>query len=126
MFAGPFGPAAATEVADVDAARGIVPSLAADEAVRLHRAAAGAAIAIDLARAAEPINRARGCFLEPPREAAAAELLAQARTHAGTHPLAVARIVVAAAFDTPDLAPDAQRRAVQALDAARAAGCPTS
>jgi predicted ATPase/DNA-binding CsgD family transcriptional regulator len=98
--------------------------LAGDEALRLHRAAADAALragepgfaARDLAQMAELVNRAAGVITLPPAAERVDALLAEARRHAGDDEVAQARIAVAEAFaatQNDSAVPELTERAVE-------------
>jgi predicted ATPase/DNA-binding CsgD family transcriptional regulator len=104
--------------------------LAGDDAVRLHRAAADAALragtpasaARDLAQVAELMNRAAGTIASPLDPATVRAVIEEARGYAGEDPAAQARIAVAEAFAAPDA--EAAGFVDRALELARRAGDP--
>ncbi len=106
--------------------------LAGDEAVRLHRAAADAALragepvraARDLAQIAELMNRASGIISGAPDPVAVRAVLAEARRHAGGDEAALARVASAEAFAMTETDPEAARAVDRALELARRAGDP--
>ena len=103
-----------------------------DDALRLHRAAADAALragdkvsaARDLAQAAEFINRAFGLIADMPPAGAVDALLTEARALAGGDLAAEARIRTAEAFAGPEIDPATAEATEQALVLARRAGNP--
>ena len=103
-----------------------------DDALRLHRAAADAALragdkvsaARDLAQAAEFINRAFGLIADMPPAGAVDALLTEARALAGGDLAAEARIRTAEAFAGPEIDPATAEATEQALVLARRAGRP--
>ncbi|TQM15912.1 ATP-binding protein [Pseudonocardia kunmingensis] len=106
--------------------------LAGDDAIRLHRAAADAALragapasaARDLAQVAELMYRAAGTITDPPDRAVVRAVIEEAREHAGEDLAARARIAVAEAFAESEADPDAARDAHRALELARSVGDP--
>ncbi len=106
--------------------------LAGDDAIRLHRAAADAALqagvpvqaARDLAQAAELVNRAYGTITAVSQPGAVRILIDEARRHGHGDPAAEARIAVAEAFAVPETAPEAALLVARALELARRAGDP--
>jgi hypothetical protein len=106
--------------------------LAGDDALRLHRAAAAAALdageparaAAELAQAAELTNRCQGMIADLPARGMAGALLADARALAGDEPRALARIAIAEAWNLADDDPGVTERAGHALDLARASRAP--
>jgi predicted ATPase/DNA-binding CsgD family transcriptional regulator len=106
--------------------------LAGDDAVRLRRAAADAALrggapaqaAGDLARAAELLNRASGIMTAPAQPDVVRTLIAEAHRHSDGDPGAEARIAVAEAFAVPGADPEAASAVARALALARRSGDP--
>ncbi|OZM82802.1 LuxR C-terminal-related transcriptional regulator [Pseudonocardia sp. MH-G8] len=106
--------------------------LAGDDAIRLHRAAADAAVragdpaaaAVDLARAAELWNRAAGTMTAPPSTVSVSALLDEARRYAGDDPQALAGIAAAEAFAVPETDGDATELVRAALEVAQRSGDP--
>jgi predicted ATPase/DNA-binding CsgD family transcriptional regulator len=104
--------------------------LAGDDAIRLHRAAADAALragdssaaARNLARAAELWNRAAGTIAARPDELAPRVLLDEARRLAGEDMVTLARIAAAEAFAVPETEEASARAVDAALEAARRSG----
>jgi predicted ATPase/DNA-binding CsgD family transcriptional regulator len=103
-----------------------------DDAIRLHRAAADAALragdragaAVDLAQAAELINRARGMMTAEPTAGEADALLARGWALAAGDPGAEARLLTAEAFNGADADPVTAELAERAVTLARRAGNP--
>ena len=101
-----------------------------DDALRLHRAAADAALragdkvsaARDLAQAAEFINRAFGLIADMPPAGAVDALLTEARALAAGDLAAEARVLTAEAFAGPETDPATAEATEQALVLARRAG----
>ncbi len=106
--------------------------LAGDDAIRLHRAAADAALRVgepasaarDLAQVAELMNRAPGTMALPVGADAVHAALEEARRHAGGDPVAEARIATAEAFAIVETDPLAAEASERALELARRAGDP--
>ncbi|GAA1251724.1 hypothetical protein GCM10009609_13800 [Pseudonocardia aurantiaca] len=106
--------------------------LAGDEALRLHRAAADAALragepgvaARDIAQMAELMNRASGVVSLPPDPAVVRALIDEARKHADGDEVAHARIAIAEAFAVADTDPEVADLTDRALELARRAGNP--
>ena len=106
--------------------------LAGDDAVRLHRAAADAALragvpalaARDLAQIAELINRASGTISAPRDPGVVRAAIEEARRHAGGDLAALARIAAAEAFSAPETDPGAAEAAARALEVVGRAGEP--
>ncbi|HEY3716818.1 MAG TPA: LuxR C-terminal-related transcriptional regulator [Jatrophihabitantaceae bacterium] len=102
------------------------------QALALRRAAADAALragdraaaAVDLARAAELINRAGGLMATPPAAGAADAMLAEARTLAVGDPAAEARVLTSEAFNGADSDPDTLLLTERAIALAREVGDP--
>jgi predicted ATPase/DNA-binding CsgD family transcriptional regulator len=98
-----------------------------DDAMRLHLAAADAAIragdragaAIDLAQAAEMCNRTRGMMATVPPDDLADELLTRGRALAGEGVAAHARLLTAEAFNGDDTDPATAETAERAIALAR-------
>jgi predicted ATPase/DNA-binding CsgD family transcriptional regulator len=103
-----------------------------NDALRLHRAAADAAVragdragaAQDLAQAAELINRGSGLIADLPPAEEVDALLAEARALAGDDLAARARVATAEAFAGPELDPQTAELTRQALELARLAADP--
>jgi predicted ATPase/DNA-binding CsgD family transcriptional regulator len=103
---------------------------AGDDALRLHLAAAHAAIeagdragaAADLAYAAEMCHRARGLMATAPPDGLAAELLARGWSLVDGDALAESRLLIAAAYTGVDDDPASAERAEQAVAVARQTG----
>jgi predicted ATPase/DNA-binding CsgD family transcriptional regulator len=103
-----------------------------DDVLRLHRAAADAALragdkvsaARDLAQAAEFINRAFGLISDMPPAGAVDALLTEARALAAGDLVAEARVRTAEAFAGPEADPATAEATRQALELARRAGNP--
>jgi len=103
-----------------------------NDALRLRRAAADAALragdrahaAVDLARAAELINRGPGLMAAPPPEDAMGALLAEAWVLAGGDPAAEARVLTAEAFNGTETDPVTAELAERAVTIARRVGDP--
>jgi predicted ATPase/DNA-binding CsgD family transcriptional regulator len=106
--------------------------LAGDEALRLHRAAADAALragepglaARDIAQMAELMNRASGVVSPPPDPAVVRALIDEAGKHAHGDDVAHARIAIAEAFAVADTDPQVADLTDRALELARRAGNP--
>jgi hypothetical protein len=106
--------------------------LAGDDALRLHRAAADAALragepgqaARDLAQMAELINRAAGVITRPPDAERVEALLAEARSHADGDEVAQARIAVAEAFAATQTDPAVPELTERAMELAARCGDP--
>jgi predicted ATPase/DNA-binding CsgD family transcriptional regulator len=106
--------------------------LAGDEAVRLHRVTADAALragdpasaAAELAQLAELLNRGPGMIARVPDPVAVESALREARGHAGDDPRALARIAVAEAFAVAETGPEGAAATDRALRLARAVGDP--
>jgi len=102
------------------------------QALALRRAAADAALragdraaaAVDLARAAELINRAGGLMATPPPAGAADALLAEARPLAIGDPVAEARVLTSEAFNGADTDPATLLLTERAIALAREIGDP--
>ena len=102
------------------------------DAMRLHRAAAAAALAAGerpraayhLAQAAELVNRGPGLMPEPVPPGTAARLTAEAAALAGGDPAAQARVVIAAGFDGDRLDAVSAELAERGITLARRAGDP--
>ncbi|HEY0374455.1 MAG TPA: LuxR C-terminal-related transcriptional regulator [Amnibacterium sp.] len=100
------------------------------ESLRLRRAAADAFVragepfqaAIQLARAAELINRGSGMLVPRPRPEDVEPLLAEARLLAADDRVACSRLATAEAFAVPPDEPQAMELAARALELARAEG----
>ncbi len=105
-----------------------------DDALRLHRAAADAAVrgndrpaaASDLARAAMLINRASGLIATQPRPGADAALLAEARALATGDPTAEVRVLTAEVYTGDDRNPLTAELAERAATLARRLGDPVT
>jgi predicted ATPase/DNA-binding CsgD family transcriptional regulator len=103
-----------------------------DDALRLHRAAADAAVragdragaAADLAQAAELCGRGPGMMATAPADGLADELLARGWALAGGSVAAEARLLVAEAFNGDDIDPLTAELAERAIVLARRAGDP--
>jgi predicted ATPase/DNA-binding CsgD family transcriptional regulator len=103
-----------------------------NEALRLRGLAAESALragdrvgaAMQLARAAELIERGPGIIATPPPEGEVDRLLARARPLADDDPATGARILTAEAFHLDERDPEARRLVDQALELARVAGDP--
>jgi predicted ATPase/DNA-binding CsgD family transcriptional regulator len=103
-----------------------------NEAIRLRRAAADAAVraddragaAADLARSAELINRGPGLMATAAPRGAVEALIAEARSLAGDDPIAGARILVAEAFNSAEAHPATTELIDRALTLARRVGDP--
>ena len=103
-----------------------------DDALRLHLAAADAAVragdragaAMDLAQAAEMCNRTRGLMATAPAAGLADELLARGWALAGGNVAAQARLLTAEAFNGDDTDPVTAELAERAIALARRAGDP--
>ncbi|MBX6749004.1 MAG: ATPase [Micromonosporaceae bacterium] len=101
-----------------------------DDALRLHLAAADAAVqagdqagaAADLAYAAEMCHRARGLMATAPPDGLAAELLARGRSLVDDDVTAESRLLIAAAYAGLDDDPAAAEPAEQAVTLARQTG----
>jgi predicted ATPase/DNA-binding CsgD family transcriptional regulator len=100
-----------------------------DDALRLHLAAADAAVrtgdpvgaAMDLAQAAEMCNRTRGMMATAPPDDLADELLARGRALAGGNAAAQARLLTAEAYNGDDTDPVTAELAERAIALARRA-----
>ena len=103
-----------------------------DDALRLHLAAADAAVragdragaASDLAQAAEMCNRTPGLMATAPPDGQAGELLARARALADGSVAVEARLLTAEAFNGDDIDPVTAELAERAIALARRAGDP--
>jgi predicted ATPase/DNA-binding CsgD family transcriptional regulator len=101
-----------------------------DDALRLHVAAADAAVlagdragaAADLAHAAEMCHRARGLMATAPPVGLAAELLARGRALADGNVIAESRLLAAAAYASDDNDPATAELAERSIVLARKAG----
>src|SRR4051794_37071009 len=106
--------------------------LAGEDAIRLHRAAAEAAVrgglaamaAYELAQYAELLNRGPGIIARRPDRDVVRAVLAQARGLAGDDPAALARIACAEAFAVPETDAAGAAATDRAIRLARAAGDP--
>jgi predicted ATPase/DNA-binding CsgD family transcriptional regulator len=106
--------------------------LAGDEAVRLRRAAAAAALRAgeperagqDLAQAAELMNRGPGTMTRPPQPDVARALLDEARRYVHGDLVSQARLATAEAFTVPETDVQAPGVADRALELARRSGDP--
>jgi hypothetical protein len=104
--------------------------LAGDEAIRLRRAAAAAALragepeqaARDLARAAELMNRGPGTLAHPSEPHVVRALLDEARRYTDGDLVAQARLATAEAFAVPETDTGAEQAGECALELARRAG----
>ncbi|MCH6166700.1 ATP-binding protein [Pseudonocardia alaniniphila] len=104
--------------------------LAGDDAVRLRRAAAAAALRAgeperagrDLAQAAELMNRGPGAMSRPPQPDVARALLDEARGYVREDLVSQARLATAEAFAVPETDVQAPRGADRALELARRSG----
>jgi hypothetical protein len=106
--------------------------LAGDEALRLHRAAADAALragepglaARDIAHMAELMHRAAGVITPPPDLTVVRGLIDEARGHADGDEVAQARIAIAEAFRGAETDPEVAELTGRALELARRSGNP--
>ena len=124
---------AAAAAAALHSAAGAATAIhSAHEALRLHRAAAEAAVragqpplaAYDLAQAAELINRAPGMMAVQPGPEVVDALLAQARELAGGDARAEARVLVADAYRGAESDPLTAELSERAVELAQRAGDP--
>jgi predicted ATPase/DNA-binding CsgD family transcriptional regulator len=121
-----------TALALRQAAGAATARLAGDEALRLHRAAADAALSAgdpaaaagELAQLAELLNRGPGIIARTPDPEAVRSVLDEARRHAGADAGALARLAVAEAFAVSATGPDGAVATDRALRLARAGGDP--
>jgi predicted ATPase/DNA-binding CsgD family transcriptional regulator len=105
-----------------------------DDALRLHQAAADAAVrggqpkraAEDLAIAVELVNRGAGIIATPPDRQAVDTWLHRATALAGGDPVAEARVAIAAAYRLPDSDPTTVHHATRAVDLAERSNDPAT